>query len=349
MYSIRPYAPADRDRLRELVTKDVWAHRPAETFDRRWWWREPEPPLLVAQDTHDGELIGFCAFVPFTLYSKSKTTAAAWYVDFFVSSRHQRKGIGKALTREVMGRFPLTAALWATEGSWAVFQRLGWTDQRFVDIFLNPWPMLPIVGRGMMSRRRRSHPGVRLDVAPIGETLPRPHEIDALWLRVRDGYEALVVRDSATLTARYRQRLGRQYTIMRAYRDSQLAGYMIVRPLPRGSLRPLRRFPVGLVVDYLLDRDDPPLFGLMLDAASARLIAQGSRCVVCLSTERPFHVPLKRRGFLSAGTPLVGRKLSRMRIAFTFFTSGEADRPPSDWMLTFADADSDLTWGSFLE
>jgi GNAT superfamily N-acetyltransferase len=347
VYSIRPYRPEDRDSLRELARNDVWAHRPPETFDRRWWWRERNPPLLVVEDTDGGGIVGFCAYYAFTLYSRSTSTPAAWFVDFFVSSKHQRKGLGKALTREVMDRFPLTAALWATEGSWAVFERLGWTDQRLVDIYLNPWPVIPIIGRATVLKRR-PHGAMRLEASPIGEALVRPEELDALWLRVRDSYEALGVRDSETL-ARYRARPGRQYTMIRAYRDSQLAGYMVVRLLPAGSLRPLRRFPVGLVVDYLLDRDDSHLFGHLLDEASRTLIALGARCVVCLSTERTFHAPLVRRGFLGARTPLVGRKLSRMRIAFTFFARSELAPPSSDWMLTFADADSDLSWGAFLE
>lgn len=347
MYSIRPYRPDDRDRLREMVRNDVWAHRPAEAFDRRWWWRERDPPLFVAEDTDGGGIVGLCAYIPFTLYSKSKSTPAAWFVDFFVSSQHQRKGLGKALATEVMDRFSVTAALWATEGSWAVFERLGWSDQRFVDIYLNPWPILPVIGRATVLKRRRRQP-VSLEVTPIGEALSRPEELDALWLRVRDGYEALGVRDSDSL-ARYRARPGRQYTMIRAYRDSQLAGYMIVRLLPAGSLRPLRRFPIGLVVDYLLDREDSLLFGHMIGEASRTLIARGARCVVCLSTERTFHSPLVRRGFLAASTPLVGRKLSRMRIAFTFFARSGLAWPSADWMLTFADADSDLSWGAFLE
>jgi GNAT superfamily N-acetyltransferase len=347
MVSIRPYAPADRDRLRELAVHDVWADRPAEMFDRRWWWREQEPPLFVAEDIEAGELVGFCAYYPFRLYSKSETTPAAWFVDFFVSNRHQRKGIGKGLTREVMGRFPVTAALWATEGSWAVFERLGWTDQRYVDIYVNPWHILPI-GRATTSKRR-SHPGIRLEVGPIGQVIPDPQELDQLWRRVRDGYAALAVRDAAALGARYGERPGRQYSLIRAYRNSDLVGYMIVRPLPPGSLRPLRRFPVGLVADFLLDREDSSLFGALLDEASRRLVASGAKCVVCLATERAFHEALAHRGFLAASTPVIGRRLARMRIAFTFFEQREGRRLPSEWMLTFADADSDLTWGSHLE
>ena len=71
-FVVRPYTVADRAPLIELL-QQVWPNRRpiGPHVDRRWWWRFPEPPLVVIADRQSGHLAGLCAYMPFTLHSSS--------------------------------------------------------------------------------------------------------------------------------------------------------------------------------------------------------------------------------------------------------------------------------------
>ena len=79
---VRPYAQADRLPLLELM-RQVWPHKPEvdHEVNRRWWWRQPEPPLCVVDDTAGRRLVGLCAYMPFTLRARGQDLPSAWFVD----------------------------------------------------------------------------------------------------------------------------------------------------------------------------------------------------------------------------------------------------------------------------
>jgi hypothetical protein len=265
-----------------------------------------------------------------------------------VSHGHQGKGLGKALTEAITERTPVLASLSQTDAAWKVFQKSGWHPRQTAKLYLCPLPMIP----GAMPLLRSvlpTAPALRMEVAAISG--PTDPELDALWNELRDSFDALVVRDARQLWSRYGMRQDRGYRIIRACRDNRLCAYMIVRVCPPNSLRSLKRYPMGrhplgLIVDYLVQPDEPRVFAALLDEAGRTLAARGARSILCLSTVPAFHRPLVVRGYLHGGTPLLARKLSSMNVGFTFFTKpGERELAERRWFLTLGDCDMDLTWG----
>jgi GNAT superfamily N-acetyltransferase len=347
MFEIRPYQDGDRDKLRVLML-EVWPDRPVEAFERRWWWHSANPPLTVVEGLENGAIVGLCAHIEFSLYAHGKLQHAAWLVDFFVSDRFQGLGLGKRLTQALMARYPITASLSQTNAAWRAFQKLGWHDRQTAQLYLN---VLPLVSAAM--------PIVRffLPDAPILEIRETEilssssleayeDDIDTLWQKLRYRYDILVSRSTRDIIHRYAPRPDRTYRFTCAYRDNELIGYMVTRLCPSNSLKSLKRFPVGLIVDYLLAPEEDLTFGVLLDRAGQSMVALGAKCLLCLSTLPEFHKRLTSRGYLHAKSPFLGRKLSAMNIGFTYFTEVGLERPSdSKWFLTLGDCDMDLLWG----
>lgn len=336
----RHYAESDHEALRDLVA-DVWPERPAEVFTNRWWWRRSPAPLFIAEDSDSGKLTGMCAYIPFTLRSGGTDHAAAWFVDFFVSRAQQGKGLGKSITVEVMGRFPVTASLMQSDPAWRAFKKLGWSERRFAKLYLQ---MFPSVQRYWT---RRSSSTVKLVSQPFDRELPVEiaAALDALWLSEREAYGAIAVRDSTTLGERYAGWKERSYQLLLAYEGSTLAGYMITRTLPKNSLRSMRRLRIGLVVDYLIRGGRRDIFRLLLSEATDAAVTDGATAMLCMAASDELGQALAAAGYLHSGTPLLGRKLHALDVGFTRYTADATfvDRQP--WYLTLGDCDLDLVWG----
>ena len=219
-------------------------------------------------------------------------------------------------------------------------------------MYVNLFPLLPGAMKviGISSKKNLSQ---RIETGPVLNDGSFNEEFDELWQHLRNSFGAIAVRDAAALQRRYCEQPDRQYTMLRGYRGDELAGYIILRTCPPNSLRSLRKYPmpkypIGLIVDYLVDPQDMPLFAAMLDKATTCLLKHGARYLLCLSTVPAFHSILVRRGFLHSGTPLVGSKLSVLRVGFTFTTQLNVEAlNNSPWFLTLSDCDTDLLWGSY--
>jgi hypothetical protein len=356
MHEIRPYQSKDRERLRTLIG-EVWPARPPQVFDSRWWWQLDPAPLFVSEDTESGAIVGVCAYIQFLVYSGKQTMDGAWLVDLFVSNTYQgrglakaRKGSGRALSRAVMDTTQITASLSQTNAAWRTLHRIGWRERQSASLYLNPLGLIP----GAIPLIRLfvpNDPALRVDVAGTPANADQVFQLDELWTRLRDRFDALAVRDAERLRVRFGPREGRCYQMLRAYRGGSLCGYMLVRVCPPNSLRslkrhPMGRHPLGLIVDYLVDPDETRTFGTLLNEATRLLMAQGAKSLLCLATVPAFQSELTKRGFMGAGSPLVGRRLSNMDVGFTCYSApGQPDLSGFKWFLTLADCDLDLTWG----
>jgi GNAT superfamily N-acetyltransferase len=327
--TIRPYAPADRPALYELLAQ-LWPDEPREALDRRWWWSTGTPPIVVAQE-EDGALVGLCASLPLPLWSDGRERDGAWIVDFFVLPSHRGRGIGKRLVGEVAGRHELLASLSQTDMAWATFRGLGWQPRSFAPLYLSPWARVA-GGPGQWLRRRNARIETTLGPAEFGP------EFGELWRSLRDTLAPLSFRNEGALRARFAGG-GRNYSLIRATVGGTLRAYMVVRELPPRSIRSFPNHGIALVADYLSDPEDPALFKEMIDHATRWARARGVRFVLCMSTHAAHQRVLRRRGFLGPDTPLVGRRLGKLAVGFTASAGAPARRP---WHLTPVDCDLDL-------
>lgn len=348
----RAYRADDREKLTQFAN-DVWGDDAETIVSRRWWWRYPTPPLEVVEDPASGEIVGMCAYIPFTLSVGGETRPAAWFVDFFVSASRRGQGIGKILTTAVHDAWPVTASLSQTDPAWHTFRRLGWSERRFVKVYASLSPIIP--GARSWLRRVSARTTHRLGLTASEEPLTEEtlgelfdESFDRLWERVRPNVVA-TVRDAATLRARYTSRSGRSgpgYRLLRWHRDDELVAYAIVGTYPPGAVRAASRLRVGVIVDYLLDPSHGELFRALVDASTAAAAERGARLVLCQTSVAELGRVLARRGFLHADLPIVGHRLSPLNAGFTYKSESTIEHETSPWFLTFGDCDAELTWRS---
>jgi GNAT superfamily N-acetyltransferase len=334
-FLVRPYAASDSAAVLALL-RQVWAHKhDVETqFRDRWWWQFEQPPLYVVE-TAQRTLGGLCAYVPFTLRVRGGDVPSAWFVDFYVLPQYQGRGLGRRLTCAVQERFPMTASLSQTAMAWRVFQKMGWHERAGVTLYMHPYP-----ARWLFRGPSASH---RVSTHAIAAGLPAAADLDRLWSQARDAYEAIARRDSAHILQRYESQGGREYVLVCCHRGPECTGYMIVRAVRPVSARSARTD--GLIVDYLLHPDDADTFAALLGEAARVLRDAGAERLYCISTSRQSQRVLTSRGFLSPGTPLLGRLL-RSNVKWLTFTQapGAGRIDPAAWFLTMGDCDIDYAW-----
>jgi GNAT superfamily N-acetyltransferase len=333
---VRPYAPADRLALIELM-RLVWPRKPEvdQEVSRRWWWRQPEPPLCVVDDPAGHRLVGLCAFMPFTLRARGQDLPSAWFVDFYVLPGFQGHGLGKRLTAWVQERFAVTASLSQTEMAYRVFQKLGWQGRRPVTMYVNPWPVRSFLTKPAGDLRMSSH--------PIDHGFAAAADLDALWSRLRDTYPSIAWRTSADLVRRYAPREGRSYQLVCAYRGAECAGFLISRMVESASdSAPGAQ---GLIVDFLVSHEDAGVFAALLGVGANGLLDRGAKRIACLSTVPAFERVLRSAGFFSPATPILGRAFRHNTKWLTYHSKVDPSLvDPSGWYLTLGDCDLDEVW-----
>lgn len=334
MISIRPFEAGDRDALYDMLA-EVWPDQSAESLDRRWWWWNGAlPPLHLAEDA-SGRLAGICGALPFTARVGGVTKRGAWILDFFVRSTHQGQGIGKKLVASFLTRFDFLASLNQTDAARATFLKSGWSDPPSVPLMLLASPAWY---RAASALRRG---GARVDVS-ITDTPTFGAEYDQLWSSTEGPSVAASIRDAATLQARFGGGASAGYLLVRATTASgRLEGYCIARELPPGSIRSFSRFPIMLVSDYLVRPGAEDAFAPLLDAVVAEARRRGLRFVLCMSSHAPHQRLLRRSGFLSGRTPVLGSRLRKLDVGFT----ATPNVPVEGWHLTPFDCDLDLLFG----
>ncbi len=332
-FSVRPYVREDEVRLSDLVRR-IWAHKHDvdRQFRERWWWQWEQPPLYMVEDA-GGAPIGVCAYIPFSLRACGVDLSAAWFVDFYVLSEYQGRGLGKRLTQVVQDRFQVTASLSQTAMAWRVFEKMGWCERTRVKLYVNRFPM-----RWMF---RKPSSGFDVSRCTLDAGSPVAADLDALWTRVRDSYRCIARRDGAELLRRYARR-GMEYVLLCGRRGGECAGYMIVRVV-RGTSggKPSQ----GLIVDYLVHPDDTGAFTALLSEASSVLLDDGAERIYCISTSPRIERALVSRGFLSPTTPVIGRALRANNKWLTYYSKTKPDPvDPAAWFLTMGDCDIDYAW-----
>jgi GNAT superfamily N-acetyltransferase len=330
--TVAPYAAGDKESLYGLLS-DVWPGEIRESHDRRWWWREDNPPLALAWD-EQGSCVGMCGGIPFVVRARGEERRGAWIVDFFVRSDQRGRGVGGMLVRHFEPQFDFLASLNQTDAAYSAFRRAGWRGRSWSSFFLLPSPglhrALSLLGGG---------PSGNVDVSRADG--PPGMEYDALWKELRDSFDAASMRDRGALDA-LTSRAGREYVLLRASRNGVLRGYFVLRELGPGSIRSFPRFPILLVSDHLAPGNDSAVFGALMAEAARLASARGLHFILCMTTQRAQQQVLTRRGFLSSGTPLLGRKLRKLDVGFTATPTA----PAGNWYLTPADCDLDILFGA---
>lgn len=326
--TIRPFRDHDKAALYDMLA-EVWPGETPEQHDRRWWWGVKEMPLWLALDD-DGVVAGMCGHIPFVAHAAGADIRGAWIVDFFVSQRFQGQGLGKRLVRAIGENFSFLASLNQTDAAYATFSRSGWTERQIVPLMIAASPR---AYRVATTFRRTGGVAVQRGPVVFGD------EFDAFWSTASQSVVA-AVRDRAALAARFTDS-AREYHLLRASRGGVLAGYLVLRVLPPGSIRSFSRFSIVMVSDYLVPPEQTDVFAGLMREATRFATEQRIRFVLCMSTHPSHQRALAAGGFLWHRTPLVGDRLRKLAVGFTATPTS----PSGHWHLTPFDCDLDILFG----
>jgi hypothetical protein len=152
---------------------------------------------------------------------------------------------------------------------------------------------------------------------------------DALWQAVAPDYPGIMVRDKTFLSWRFDRCPARHYTRYVAERNGKIAGYIVTR---EQRLEGCRR---GLIVDFLVRRDDKAALDSLTRRAMQDFAARGIAAVTCpISSTQTEQIRLLRwHGFLF--------RRHRAHIVVHRGPLLDSITAIKDWFFTFADADGD--------
>lgn len=319
--------PTERDAIIELLG--------AARFKQLLWeWQfhakvgDRARTLIVAYDD-DGSVIGFNGSIPVAVQLKEKTVPALWSCDFIVSAACRGKGIGHSLKRELLGASRLVMALGLSAAADRVHASMGWTRGPSVRSFTRLQKprgvrsFIKLSAQYLQSfayrvREPRWRFGYQVELCEL-HTLRE--EAQALWERVRSGYDNIVVRDWSYLEWRYASHPLARYRAVCA-RDAR--GDLIAFGI---FWRSSRR---AVLVDYVGPRHEP----IAKDAIVRGFLEEcrGAPVLDCATTDPELQISLQRFGFVH---------WRERAAAFNYFVPGEYTNDGA-WFLMGGDSDGDI-------
>jgi GNAT superfamily N-acetyltransferase len=327
LISVREFAIEDKLGFYDFLST-IWPTRSAEVLDKRWWWQYELPPILLAQD-EAGLVVGVCACIPFDLHvSPGDERRGAWIVDFFVHPSKQGLGIGGSLVKAAASRYGFLASLNQTDAALGAFKRLGWSDRSIMPLYICPSAHVSSALAMKPSRKVRASM----------EELEFGSEYDDLWMRSRDAYAPLTIRNARSLAERL-SLPNRRYQLLTVRSDGRLDGYFVLRTLRKGSVRSFPKRDVLLVVDYVVAPGRTDVFAALLREALCEARRSRIHHVMCAAIPERFQRVLQRAGFIGPHFRSIHHSFGKLGVGFTASSEAPVD---DEWMLTPLDCDMDL-------
>jgi GNAT superfamily N-acetyltransferase len=260
----------------------VFGQKAEATLKAIWKWKYYDPPyrfsgepvMFIAEHNH--EVVGFIGTLPARIKLGDRVAPMSWCVDFSVLPKFRGRGI--SLLRQFMNAFPEAAKMGTPiDRSHGLGKKLGFVDVAELvgcRMVLRPYRVFRLKGKGKTasavlsavffaaSLPARALFGV---FAPKGLTVREIKSFDSsfdeFWESVKNGYDAIVVRDSAFLNWRFFSCPHKRYTVLTAERKGKTAGYIVYRTSEENGLKK------GFIADFLVDEKDPAALSRLVSAA----------------------------------------------------------------------------------
>ncbi|MGH2362788.1 MAG: GNAT family N-acetyltransferase [bacterium] len=310
--------------------------------ESRWWWHARPRCCRIAVASATGEIAAVCGARPARLWVFGRIIESQFICEWYVSPSHSGHGLGRRLVSAIGESVPVLMTISISDSAAQGFQRLGWAPPTRVPIQATLSPLL--IAARAVNRVRPSGVVVTQNTVRHG-SYHYGDAFDDLWTRARPETACMAVRDAAELNWRLAAAPSRTYTLLTAHRMDKLVGYALTRLVPPGAIRSLPPWlPVGLLVDYLVDRNEPQVCEALVQEAARSLCRAGAHAVLGIAQCEPDQRAFARCGFVSGSSRLLGRLVSRLNTRFTtHWIEGTA---PQEFRFTYADSDMDLSLGA---
>lgn len=305
------YERTDRPQVHEFL-KAVQPARDSDRLIGQWHWKyddnpfNPESRPYIVMLKEDERIVGVMADLPARVWVRGRISHWVCSCDLAIDTEYRGRGLSRSIIRRHMADHDMAFA-WMNVASKRAAAPL--TGSRSVPI--RPLVRLLDVGPAVQGLSGRASLGavgrvltrvtrtlVRLPApAPVaGVTISARATVDdrfdALWRRASAEGPVMIVRDRAYLDWRFLRRPDATYTILTATRGDDVLGYLVLRRVVRYGM------PWGYLVDFLVERESPSIWSMLVREALARFREEGVALVGCLANRPSYRRPLLRLGFL---------------------------------------------------
>ncbi len=344
--------PDDGEALDRMYA-EVFGEKALEASRERWEWQyrknpncPPEgPEIWVAKE--DDEVLGQYASMPVRLKVRDRILKASWGMDVMVKPNLQKKGVGSKLFRYWDEQVEASLGLGLSWASYMLFKKIGWEDVGPVPCYtriLDPHAILVrrlgALPAKLLSPLAQAYLGLAhpvrgsfrepkgVEVVPLEE--PFSEAFDRLWEKACRPYDFIAERKSRYLEWKYHQVPYVTYDIYQAFRDKELAGYVVLRDTEKNGVR------LGLLIDWFAHPEDLAVLEALLDRTAVWGREKGVARLQTFTFDERLATRLRYKGFFKIKSPMqFCLKIASDHVDGSFF------QDTSQWHVTFGDSDQD--------
>lgn len=349
-FEIKKMTEEDKNDVLELV-KSVWGEDLTRSKMIQWEWlygRNPNNPpegprAMIVRDA--GKVVGLFRCIPAPLKIGNRYFINDWNVDLMIHPDYRGKRLALDLAHALLSEGDVNTGLPLTNSP--TYRILTKLNGRFIDVapfhqIIRPirmhiyaksvlkLPGIYHVFAAMLKLyyilivdRRGQEPDRTLIVEEIGRF---DSSFEDFWEKVQQDYPVIIKRDPRYLNWKFIERPDCKYTVFRAVRERELAGYVVVRSDERFGVR------TGFIVDILTRRDDVRAIDALLSRAIQKLRDDGADQI----SAQAFFVATFKRSFRRAG--FIKKPSRRVRRIVLTINNDSVPRDvlinPKNWFIT---------------
>jgi len=329
-YVIRDFKENDKNQVIALLQSAFDPNMTREYWERLYP-KNPNGYYIVVAEVN-GEIAGSDGFIPLRTKIGKKEILAAFNASLVVGKKHRRKGIflkmGTYATAQLAKTQKLLCVGFPNEAAYYGHLKYGWfTVSSFTKLvkFLNGGALMktktvqtvlrkyhleklqfilqPIFGLVLKLVLLRARLKFRIKRSPrkyevIVSFTPFPKEMDSLWLKVKNNYEILTVRDKKYLDWRFHECLDRKYIVLIAKNKGELVGYLVAAQENK----------LGLILD-IFGESNPAFFDVLIQEATRALKNRGAEKIITrITPNNEIYKAFRHNGwFERTSSPVIAR------------------------------------------